>query len=727
MTLQLDLDAAAYTGADGDTIGASIGTGFPDVSGWGREFRQSTSGARPTFRRSICNGLPGVLFDGTDDYMVGQGTLSQYYGAAAFAVLCVFAPRSFVAATTPPYNTAGVFTDSGGYTGLFCDITPRCQGYIFDGADQGPSPQTIRLNQVVVASFYLSGGTCYLSVNGSSYNTDASGAPSVLTGVPRIGANHSGSKFFGGAIARLRIWNAVPADLADQYAELLTRYGVQKYAGLEEARDRGSRELRAYRRPVAMVSVRVPYSIGLGLLPGDLVSLAHPVLPAADGAGAGAKVWERWWCRVVAAAVSPAGYVDLTLRDVRSSLLSLWWVPHSPVSGLVQQQGVARILSGQTWTFARASAAWCADPADGRLLEASVDQEAIDAGGCLAEGASTNMLLNCAAADGTTTSWTGLVGCTASTSYSACDPGISRHSFALAFSPGTPAEQTQAVVSGGAQYWCLSAYHIDTASGALDWRLQRSVDSKYYNATTNTWDASSATVNFFATATTMTRHFSRMIDAGAAAGTLTLRLRNGVAGTVYVGHVQLEAARHPSSPIVTRATTVTRAAGQILVTNNSAARVWNGGRGTVRVTLDPYWTSSEIGSQAFTLLWISYDGSNNVRVWYDGSAGAWKFTRTAAGSATTASVVAAVTRGTPVEIVAEWIGSDGELDLAQYTQRIYADGVAGTDAVAAADPTQVASCNLEVGSGNSAYAWGKIRRLLITPLVLTTEQIARAD
>lgn len=717
----LDLDAGAFVGNDGDAVAA-----FPDVSGYLRSFVQATAGNRPTYNSAVMNGLPGIVFDGVDDYMTGQGVLSQYYGSGGWAMLCAFRPAVLAAAGANDYNDAALWTDSAGFTGLSVS-SGLVTGWAYDPADKKRTG-TIAENQVAVVAFYRTGGNILLAVNGGAYTAPlASGNPSTMTGSPIMGKAFSTAAYLHAAVGRLRVWDGLPSSFETYRSELLALYGVQRLAGLEDARDVGSRIVRRDRRAAPLVRVRTRWAVGLPLEPGDLVWLSHPELPHPQGLGAGTATWQRWPTIVVDRQNQGLGVIDLGLERLRP--FSLWWVPATASTGIAQQQGVLRILSGQSWTYARASTAYV-EEADGIVSEVPLDKEAIGRYGFLAEAARTHSVSNCCFADGTT-GWSSLVGATTDDTVTFFRPSISRQSLKLAFSPGTPAEATTTLVSGGAQYWYLSIRHLDGAGAALDWRLQRSSDGKYWDNTTSTWLASSATVNFLPTAATKTRDFSKLIDAGAAPGTFTLRVRNGVTGTVWVGSVQLEAGRWPTSDMPTRAgTTFTRAAGQLLVSNNAAARVWNAPKGSARVVILPWFNSSEVGSASFTVLALSYDANNSVRLWYDGAAGQWKFSRKRSGTTTTASITASVTRATAVELVVRWCGSEGELGLAPYTGSVFAAGTktGGTDDTSAAGaPTEVSTCDLEVGSGSSAYAEGHIQRLLITPEVLLDEEIARAD
>lgn len=53
--------------------GAAVTT-WPDLSGTGAHITQGTSGARPTYRVGVANGLPVVRFDGADDRLETSGS-----------------------------------------------------------------------------------------------------------------------------------------------------------------------------------------------------------------------------------------------------------------------------------------------------------------------------------------------------------------------------------------------------------------------------------------------------------------------------------------------------------------------------------------------------------------------------------------------------------------------------------------------------------------------------
>lgn len=79
-------DASTLAFANNDPVDA-----WPDLSPTGYDGVQATSGNRPVFKTNIQNSLPGVLFDGTTDYINLPQTETI---ASNFAVFYCFTPSS---------------------------------------------------------------------------------------------------------------------------------------------------------------------------------------------------------------------------------------------------------------------------------------------------------------------------------------------------------------------------------------------------------------------------------------------------------------------------------------------------------------------------------------------------------------------------------------------------------------------------------------------------------
>lgn len=714
---KLHLDASACVGTDGSAISS-----FVDTSGYVRNFTQS-GGSRPALYLRALAGRPGVLFDGSDDSMTGQGVLSQYFGASAFSVLCVFKPLAVDTNSATIYSNDAIWTVSNGYAGMYLRSAPDLYAYVSDSGGDKSTSKSISKSDVVVASMYLSGGTLYLSVNGGSYGSVSSGPPNVMTGVPQIGVSHSGGYYFRGYLGELVIYDAVPSDLATLYSDLRNKYAITRPANLGDARERLSLEARRWRAERAEVSVTAPAAAALGLAPGTAVSMAHSLIPSPHGV-ATAKDWARFEGTLTRVEPSPeTDTMRLILRDRRRYLCSVWYVPAGLLSAPSLGIGVARLGTGQAWAHTRSTPAWV-EEYDGHVVEVPVGFEGFDRGGQLSEGTGTPLLLNSAFAEGAT-SWT-CVNAAVDTAVRFAEPAVSPQTMKLTYSGGV-ATITQAVASVTARYLYLACDHMEDGLGAAtDWRLQRSTDSKYYDASDGTWKVAD-TVNFFTTRTgSFTRDYSGLIDKGSTTSeTLTLRLRNGTSGSSWIGWVDFTAGRWPGSRILTRAAADARAAtSQTIANNSSLTRSWPNAHGTIIAVVDPWWTSSEIDTATMVVAYAYHDASNYWLLQYAGASGAWQFVCRAAGSSVTATKTASVTRGTRVTVAGRWTGTSGELGLAPYTIDVFVDGVQGTSATAAALPTETSPSSVYVGTDTTNHLNGRLCAWTITPTVLTATEIA---
>ena len=93
--LKLHLDPGAIAGlSEGEVIAT-----WPDVSGYGRNV--APQGGTAYYSPTGMGGLPGVVISGTE-WFLGQGVLSQYIGASAWAM--VARPISWPSGVTPAFR-----------------------------------------------------------------------------------------------------------------------------------------------------------------------------------------------------------------------------------------------------------------------------------------------------------------------------------------------------------------------------------------------------------------------------------------------------------------------------------------------------------------------------------------------------------------------------------------------------------------------------------------------
>lgn len=497
-------------------------------------------------------------------------------------------------------------------------------------------------------------------------------------------------------------------------------------AGVEAARAISSLHLRQYRRLLPILTLTTSLRRGLSARMGDLVRVANEAIPTADGLGAGASPWARWLGAVIRKRIDPsAGTITLTLMGRSHYLVRLWYRALVNLSGIANLEGVARILTGQTWLFTRAGAAWIEDPASGLVIAISGNAPKIDAGGHLIERESANLALNSSAADGIGSVWTESAGVEASTDVVLFDPDVSAQSWLIP----TGESIAQTLTDPGALSPSLATLSIDVRNvdgnpGTFD--LQRGVDSKFLRASDRTWQAGAQSNPLTDSAEAWARYIVAGFDLGAAPGALTLAIESG-AGALWVAHVQLELLPWASSRIVSHASAVTRSADRQVASNDLGARIWPADHGTARLRWRWLFTAADVAGYAFTLYWLDY-GADSIRVYYDGTSGELRFVRTRSGVTTTALLaVTPPVRGAAIDAVFRWTGEAEEQGDQAWSARVFADGVKGEAAVAAGAPLESAASTLEICSGSGGWLDGAIEYALISPLVLDDATCERPD
>jgi len=124
--LQFWLRADDLALSDGDPVGT-----WTDRGGGSHNFTQATSGAKPLYKTNIAGSMPGVLFDGTDDYLDGGDLQSLFPSAATLFIVfqTVGNNKDWVLARNNGNDTWFYKADQSGqgYMGVF--RTARIGGY----------------------------------------------------------------------------------------------------------------------------------------------------------------------------------------------------------------------------------------------------------------------------------------------------------------------------------------------------------------------------------------------------------------------------------------------------------------------------------------------------------------------------------------------------------------------------------------------------------------------
>lgn len=489
---------------------------------------------------------------------------------------------------------------------------------------------------------------------------------------------------------------------------------------LSSIRDAGTRRIIRRRRPRVTVKLKVRLAVGLDLELLDTVALSHYAWPSTDGNGAGVLAYQRQDMVVVGKSyAAQAGWVELTLEDARWYRFLYFDAAYTDVTPGTWEQGVLRAGIGQTVSFGRSTKAWHVDPASGLVTERAQGAQGYAYGvGLYLEEARTNVLPRSSFVD-ELTGWT----TTGNTTASSSPPEqlfdvVSAYAASLAGNGVSVPSAQIAAVSTVTGTVTISVDYRKSGTGTedLNYRLSRSSDGKFYDG--SAWQVGTQTVSI-GNSTTRTR-YQFALDVGAGAETLTLHLRGAVntSGRIwYVYHCQVEEGPFASSRIVTGSAAVTRALDAYTISHTTAIPFLNVSQGTFACRVTFEWNSTDLATGAAYFLYCEFGANDWFKGFYDFATGSWNFQVRAAGTTTTATLTAAVTRGTTYRVSCRWTGSNGELGLTAYTRIIRVDGTSAT-VTGAANPTS-ASCTAEIGAVSGAsILCGAIRDIVSKAVVL---------
>lgn len=466
---------------------------------------------------------------------------------------------------------------------------------------------------------------------------------------------------------------------------------------------------------------------------------SDPRFPSSDGKGRGIERWQRLLLRALRADVDPMrNIVSVQALDLRNYLALFWDVGQSKISSRRTDvaDGIARLSTGGTREFNRASKAYGVDTSGVAVVEFGVDEEAIVKDGMLLERASTTRIWNSVFKDGFT-NWTLLnhgtdgVAITLDTAkflFEATPEIATRQSAKILTGASTQGglEQITNASIGASTKNTMSVWHDDDAGAQLALRVKNETTGNWLQSN-GSWGASEADAATFATRSTKTRDF---LHFTTEATTSTLRLRfvglNTGAKIGHVYHTQIESGP-PSSEMVSGSADKTRSVSQLKVSNNFRKRVVWTAHGYLICEVNPNFSDGELASAEEKMIFrAGYDGSNLDEFLYKQGTG-FAMRRTFSASAVTASKATTAVRGTAYRVGFRWVGTEGELGLSDFTISTFVDGVKGTDAVAGGAPTPPSTMDSWIGQdGSDAKAVDcALRRLKMGPFVPTDAEMAR--
>jgi len=512
-------------------------------------------------------------------------------------------------------------------------------------------------------------------------------------------------------------------------------------ATIDIPRDIGSRRIWLRRRPPGKVTVRGRADL-LSLQPGSRIELEHIAGIHATGNGWEDQPDKKRPLWVESNTWNPDDMtVTLMCIDQRRKMCLLYESGSATVAG-VAKDGLMRMSPGAIWTMSRASTAEFMD-ATGQLVSVPNDVEALGSRGQIFESAGGNGILNSAFANGVDSSWT-------SSGEGSNGSNITENTFeglwtrdltirCLEIQAGSPVhaadlQHAAAAVTGIRGSYTASIYHKDIL-GPTSVAMQRSIDSKWYRNSDQTWQVAK-TWNALTQRAGWDRDHVASMDVGGSPTDVTLYVGIPTATAIaaqrnLVAHVQLRAGKFPMSPIFTLGAAGGRAADDLRVTNNLASRTLSAQQFTLMIEAEPFWSWSDLTGGGIPdvkpIEYIEHDANNWLSLEYLQVDGSFTIRMNRAGVLTTAKCFVVAAAGTRYVIAVRFIGSHGELGLAPYTLLISVNGVAGTITGVAAGPLveQTLGSFIRFGGAPSGFYFdGIIRQRFSSPQVLTDAEIA---
>ncbi len=233
MTLWLAADHI-QGGTDGGTVAAWAN----DAPGNHPYFKMNTEASKPAFRTNQLNGLPGMRFDGLNDYMQATAEpLSALITGSEFTLFAVFNAASSDSSAPASYNNAIIIADNAMWWGLHMKSSNVLMFSYGLGDDHADNSVTLGTWHMVSARH--AGGALYAHLDGGSDVTVAAGDTGSLGGtIINVGGKGTLASSFDGSLAELIIYrNALSA--SDR--QIVERHLATKYnAFLPPALDAGT-------------------------------------------------------------------------------------------------------------------------------------------------------------------------------------------------------------------------------------------------------------------------------------------------------------------------------------------------------------------------------------------------------------------------------------------------------------------------------------------------------
>jgi hypothetical protein len=173
------------------TTNTGVIDSLKDQAGSAFNLDQATPANRPTPTTAGTNSIACGDFDGSNDFLQGGTALSNLISSSSGFIIASVMIDTVSLNVANAYQNNRIFDDSGEFIGIFArnvsGTTPTFLAYNWDGNADVPTGNTFSLATAYVITWRHESGTVYLTVNGASEQSVASGNTATMTNNLRLG------------------------------------------------------------------------------------------------------------------------------------------------------------------------------------------------------------------------------------------------------------------------------------------------------------------------------------------------------------------------------------------------------------------------------------------------------------------------------------------------------------------------------------------------------------
>lgn len=183
-----------------------------DQTGSAHHLTQGTSGNRPAVATGGASSRACALFDGTNDYLAGAAISNHIANNNGYIIASCIPLTIDTNNTTNYFYNDVLFCDAGGYMGAFMRSNGNAVGFNYDTNQDVAQVSGVSTSNPIVLEWRHEGGNVYIRVNGSSWQSAASGNTGSVTGLLQLGRTLSGTTYTNLKFFDMASFNSVPND-----------------------------------------------------------------------------------------------------------------------------------------------------------------------------------------------------------------------------------------------------------------------------------------------------------------------------------------------------------------------------------------------------------------------------------------------------------------------------------------------------------------------------------